>query len=120
MRLQKFQRVLIPITLITSFVGAQKYVAFGDSFAAGIGAGAPVSSINGGFCRRTEGAYAQVLYKALGNTGLIPENQFFACSGATTQVISGNDQGGTFMDDTVDIATISLGLVYFPHLRILY
>lgn len=74
MKFQGFYRALVPITILATSASAQnfKYVAFGDSFAAGIGAGAPVSDANGGLCRRTLGAYPQVIYGALGFTGALP------------------------------------------------
>ena len=90
------------------------YKAFGDSFAAGIGAGSPSDADQRGggslACRRTGGAYPQVINRALGsNQQAFDFSRFAACSGATAQDISG--QIDSFMDNTVDLVTVSLGFV---------
>ena len=60
------------------------YVALGDSYASGVGAGNYTSS--GGSCDRSKNAYPQLWAKANGPASF----SFVACTGATTQsVISG-------------------------------
>jgi hypothetical protein len=86
------------------------YKAFGDSFAAGIGAGLLGDTTGAGNCWRTKDAYPELLNNALGGThDKFDDNHFVACTGAKVDQI--NDQINSFMDDTVDIATISLGYV---------
>jgi hypothetical protein len=83
------------------------YKAFGDSFAAGIGAGkvfdrTPLELT----CRKTTGGYPNVINQALHNQDLGFQD-FVACSGATAEEVS--KQIDDNMSNDIDIATVSLG-----------
>lgn len=89
------------------------WTAFGDSYAAGVGAGAAYG--NSGDCRRREGSYPF----QLNNSPVLAANQnhefeFIACSGATiNNILRGGDnsQVDQFRADAVDnkdIATLSI------------
>jgi hypothetical protein len=108
MILPSFRNIITLTSLISSSVTAQdlKYIAFGDSFAAGIGAGRQLQGNDDQSCSRTTGAYGQWLSFALRERGLGP-GEFVACSGAKTSDVMSNQL--SFMDDTVDLATISMG-----------
>jgi lysophospholipase L1-like esterase len=79
---------------------AGKYVALGDSYSSGTGAGSYGSS---GSCKRSANAYAQLWANANAPSSFV----FVACSGAlTTDVI--NNQVGSLTSDT-SLVTISIG-----------
>src|SRR5690349_4230487 len=79
---------------------AGKYVALGDSYSSGTGAGSYGSS---GSCKRSANAYAQLWANANAPSSFV----FVACSGAvTTDVI--NNQVGALTADT-SLVTISIG-----------
>src|SRR6266498_3204448 len=79
---------------------AENYVALGDSYASGTGAG---SYGNCGSCLRSANAYAQLWANANAPSSFV----FVACSGAvTTDVL--NNQVGSITSDT-SLVTISIG-----------
>lgn len=79
---------------------AGKYVALGDSYASGTGAGDYGDS---GSCKRSANAYAQLW----ANDNAPSEFAFVACSGATTGDVL-NNQVGALTADT-EFVTISVG-----------
>jgi lysophospholipase L1-like esterase len=81
-------------------VQAGKYVALGDSYSSGVGAGSYGSS---GSCKRSANAYPQLWANANAPSAFV----FVACSGAeTTDVI--NNQVASLTSDTA-LVTISVG-----------
>jgi len=87
------------------------WTAFGDSFAAGIGAGT-VHDDDSGNCRRRDGAYPAQIHTSgvLDRAGSSPTFQFLACSGAKIadvqhQVTAFQGGGSQFKD----FATLSVG-----------
>jgi lysophospholipase L1-like esterase len=81
-------------------VQAGKYVALGDSYSSGTGAGSYGDS---GSCKRSANAYSQLWANANAPSSFV----FVACSGAvTTDVI--NNQVGSLTADT-SLVTISIG-----------
>lgn len=79
---------------------AGKYVALGDSYSSGTGAGSYGSS---GSCKRSANAYSQLWANANAPSSFV----FVACSGAqTTDVL--NNQVGSITADT-SLVTISIG-----------
>jgi lysophospholipase L1-like esterase len=86
----------------------QKYVALGDSYAAGQGAGAPMDS-----CLRSDAAYP-VLLDAEPRTNLL---RTAACSGATIEVVATTqlsqvNRGTTLVTLTVGANDVGAGAVY--------
>ncbi len=79
---------------------AGKYVALGDSYSSGLGAGSYGSS---GSCKRSSNAYAQLW----ANTHAPSVFSFVACSGAVTQNVL-DSQVGAITADT-SLVTISIG-----------
>jgi hypothetical protein len=81
-------------------VGADKYVALGDSFSSGVGTGSYTLSSS---CRRGVFAYPWLVAQQRPNTALT----FVACSGATTSSLLAN-QIDSVTDDT-SIVTVTIG-----------
>ncbi|HEY0453088.1 SGNH/GDSL hydrolase family protein [Actinophytocola sp.] len=81
-------------------VAAGKYVALGDSYASGTGAGSYGDS---GGCKRSANAYAQLW----ANSHAPAAFSFVACSGAVTSDVLAN-QVGAITPDT-ELVTISIG-----------
>lgn len=85
---------------------ALNYVAMGDSFASGTGAGnyaeMNADSWKGGDCYQSQNGYSPLLADQLG-----AELDFQSCSGAKVEDIY-NDQMGTLSSDT-DLVTLSVG-----------
>jgi lysophospholipase L1-like esterase len=77
-----------------------KYVALGDSYASGTGAG---SYGNSGGCKRSANSYPQLWANANGPSSFA----FVACSGAVTNDVL-NNQVGSITSDTA-LVTISIG-----------
>ncbi|PPK61335.1 SGNH/GDSL hydrolase family protein [Actinokineospora auranticolor] len=77
-----------------------KYVALGDSYSSGLGAGSYGSS---GDCKRSSNSYPQLWANAHGPSAF----SFVACSGARTQDVL-NNQVGAVTADTA-LVTISIG-----------
>ncbi|MBM7769949.1 lysophospholipase L1-like esterase [Actinokineospora baliensis] len=77
-----------------------KYVALGDSYSSGLGAGSYGSS---GSCKRSANAYPQLWANAHGPSAFA----FVACSGAVTQDVL-NSQVGAITADTA-LVTVSIG-----------
>jgi lysophospholipase L1-like esterase len=84
---------------IPSQAATGKYVALGDSYSSGTGAG----SYSGGSCKRSANAYAQLW----ANSHAPSAFSFAACSGAVTQDVL-NSQVGSVTSDTA-LVTISIG-----------
>ncbi|KPM35026.1 hypothetical protein AK830_g11540 [Neonectria ditissima] len=82
-----------------------KYFAFGDSFAAGIGAGSEFGTTHLDECHRYDRGYPSML-QAFINGHSIQDENLHACTGARAEQVK--DQS-TFLDETVDLATISAG-----------
>ena len=78
-------------------VGADRYVALGDSFSSGVGTGSYTLSSS---CRRGVYAYPWLVAQQRANTSLT----FVACSGATTTSLLSNQIGSV----TADTAIVSL------------
>lgn len=76
-----------------------KYVALGDSYSSGLGAG----SYSGGSCKRSSNAYAQLW----ANSHAPSAFTFLACSGAVTADIV-NSQAAAVTSDTA-LVTVSIG-----------
>lgn len=74
------------------------YVALGDSYSSGVGAG----GYDGRECLRSELAYPQLLADDLDG-----EFTFAACSGAKTQDLLADQIGG--LDDRTDLVTVGIG-----------
>ena len=79
---------------------AGKYVALGDSYASGTGAGDYGDS---GSCKRSANAYAQLWANANGPAAF----SFVACSGAVTSDVLANQVGAITAD--TELVTISIG-----------
>ncbi|GLZ32342.1 lipase 1 [Lentzea sp. NBRC 105346] len=75
---------------------APEYVALGDSYASGVGAGG-----THGECRRTENAYPALYGKAF------PSFRFAACTGATTADVIANQVGE--LTPATTLVTITVG-----------
>jgi hypothetical protein len=88
------------------------WTAFGDSYSAGIGAGAKYDAEDPLNCRRGQGAYPNWLQKLfIGlNVGYIPNFQFLSCSGAVSEdLVNGNQIGNPWNpQSSVDIITLSI------------
>ncbi|WP_018682256.1 SGNH/GDSL hydrolase family protein [Actinokineospora enzanensis] len=85
---------------LTAAAAVGKYVALGDSYSSGLGAGSYGSS---GACKRSANAYAQLWAKSHAPSAFA----FVACSGATTTDVL-NSQVGSLTADTA-LVTISVG-----------
>jgi lysophospholipase L1-like esterase len=81
-------------------VAAGKYVALGDSYSSGTGAGDYGDS---GSCKRSANAYAQLWANANAPSAFA----FVACSGATTGDVLANQVGALSAD--TELVTISIG-----------
>lgn len=96
--------VITPATAVSAsadpVVAAGKYVALGDSYASGTGAGSYGDS---GSCKRSANAYSQLW----ANANAPSEFAFVACSGAVTSDVLAN-QVGAITADTA-LVTISIG-----------
>jgi lysophospholipase L1-like esterase len=91
----------VPVTASAEpAAAAGKYVALGDSYASGTGAGSYGDS---GSCKRSANAYAQLW----ANANAPSEFSFVACSGAVTSDVLAN-QVGALTSDTA-LVTISIG-----------
>lgn len=84
---------------IPSQAATGKYVALGDSYSSGTGAG----SYSGGSCKRSANAYAQLWTNSHAPSAF----SFAACSGAVTADVL-NSQVGSVTSDTA-LVTISIG-----------
>ncbi|KAM7203130.1 SGNH hydrolase-type esterase domain containing protein [Naviculisporaceae sp. PSN 640] len=82
-----------------------KYRAFGDSYAVGLGAGTDFAYGEGDGCYRSNGSYPNQLNLIL-NDAPIAEENFHACSGATTDDVA---KQAEYLDETVELATITVG-----------
>ncbi|KAF7551375.1 hypothetical protein G7Z17_g5044 [Cylindrodendrum hubeiense] len=82
-----------------------KYVAFGDSFAAGIGAGHEFGSVHVDGCHRYDKGYPSQLQAQIDGHPIADEN-FKACTGAKAAQIK---EQAIYLDSSVDLATISIG-----------
>lgn len=98
--------VFLGLTTLTSGVAsadsaaaAPSYVALGDSYSSGVGAG----SYEGGDCKRSANAYPQ-LWKAANNPASF---DFTACSGATTDDVLANQLGP--LSGSTGLVSISAG-----------
>jgi lysophospholipase L1-like esterase len=87
---------LLLTMVLTPTPVAPEYVALGDSYAAGVGAGD--YDAGSGQCRRSRNAYPELRQAAHGYASF----RFVACSGATTQDV---------LDSQVDDLTAETGLV---------
>jgi hypothetical protein len=76
-----------------------KYVALGDSYSSGTGAG----SYSGGSCKRSANAYAQLW----ANSHAPPAFSFLACNGAATADVLNSQVSGVTSDTA--LVTISIG-----------
>jgi lysophospholipase L1-like esterase len=102
-------------TALSQFLVKKGWTAFGDSYAAGIGAGADVG--NSGDCSRRAGAYPVQFDPALELSGGLPHGfNFIACSGAKMENVqtraNGQGQVDAFRTQSLnfkDVATISIG-----------
>lgn len=79
------------------------WVAMGDSYASGQGA----NEYFGGDCRRSWHAYWALLRGRLRHGIVSPEENFVACSGATTDAVHANQLGA--LDPTTRLVTLSVG-----------
>jgi lysophospholipase L1-like esterase len=80
-------------------LGADKYVALGDSFSSGVGTGSYTLSSS---CRRGVFAYPWLIMQQRPETQLT----FVACSGATTSSLMSNQIGSVMADTTIVTVTI--------------
>jgi lysophospholipase L1-like esterase len=80
-------------------VGADRYVALGDSFSSGVGTGSYTLSSS---CRRGVYAYPWLVGQQRPNTALT----FVACSGATTSSLMANQIGSVTADTAIVTVTI--------------
>ncbi len=85
--------------LAPAAVGADRYVALGDSFSSGVGTGSYTLSSS---CRRGVFAYPWLVAQQLA----IPSPTFVACSGATTGDLMANQIGSVTADTTIVTVTI--------------
>ncbi|MGQ0840290.1 SGNH/GDSL hydrolase family protein [Actinokineospora sp.] len=86
---------------VPSWAATGKYVALGDSYSSGLGAGGSYG--NSGACKRSTNAYAQLWANAKAPSVF----SFVACSGAVTQDVL-NNQVGAITADTA-LVTVSIG-----------
>jgi lysophospholipase L1-like esterase len=84
---------------VPSAAATGKYVALGDSYSSGLGAG----SYSGGSCKRSANAYAQLW----ANSHAPSVFSFVACSGAQTADVL-NNQVGSVTSDTA-LVTVGIG-----------
>jgi len=85
-------------------------VAFGDFYAAGIGAGKPLDSVDD--CKRSTGAYISILDQIIRfSHNVQPDWQPLACSGETAkQFLEGTEKGkqlSNWYPESSDLATCS-------------
>lgn len=92
--------VVVGLAAAPASAAAGKYVALGDSYSSGTGAG---SYGNSGGCKRSANAYAQLWANANGPSSF----SFVACSGAVTSDVL-NNQVSAITSDTA-LVTISIG-----------
>jgi lysophospholipase L1-like esterase len=96
--------VSVSFTIVTAAapaaVGADNYVALGDSFSSGVGTGSYTLSSS---CRRGVYAYPWLVAQQRANTSLT----FLACSGATTSSLMSTQIGAVVAD--TDIVTVTIG-----------
>lgn len=95
--------VLCGFALMIAFAGsayADNYVALGDSYASGVGAGG--TTLNSS-CTRTTNAYPYLIANARANTSLT----FVACSGATTTDVMNNQISS--VTSSTNIVTVQIG-----------
>ncbi|KAF7556209.1 hypothetical protein G7Z17_g1603 [Cylindrodendrum hubeiense] len=82
-----------------------KYFAFGDSFAAGIGAGSEFGTVHLDGCHRYDRGYPSALQAFINGHPIADEN-LWACTGAKADQVKAQAE---HLDETVDLATISVG-----------
>src|SRR5215218_11263323 len=87
--------------LAPAAVGADRYVALGDSFSSGVGTGSYTLSTS---CKRSVYAYPYLLSQQRTNTSLT----FVACSGATTNDLLGSQISALDTAPT-NIVTVTIG-----------
>ena len=87
----------------------QKYMAFGDSFAAGIGAGSEFGAVHLDACHRYDGGYPSQLH-ALAYGGRIPEENLKACTGAKADQVK---EQAKDLDETADLVCLQLGSIEY-------
>ncbi|MFC5180741.1 SGNH/GDSL hydrolase family protein [Actinomadura harenae] len=95
---------MVGATLLTSgtaHAAGQNYVALGDSYSAGVGAGSYDSS--SGSCSRSTKAYPQLWANANGPSSF----SFVACSGATTDTVTSGQLGA--LNSSTTLASITVG-----------
>ncbi|KAH6970634.1 SGNH hydrolase-type esterase domain-containing protein [Ilyonectria sp. MPI-CAGE-AT-0026] len=85
------------------------YVAFGDSFAAGLGAGWESGPGHLDGCYRYDRGYPSALQGLIDDEGdsIIKAENLKACTGAKADQVKAQAE---FLDETVDLATISVGI----------
>jgi len=80
----------------------EKYMAFGDSFAAGIGAGSEFGFSHLDSCHRYDGGYPSQIHAEFFGTSISDAN-LRACTGAKAAEIQAQAE---FLDDTVDLVSL--------------
>ncbi|KAL6408486.1 Metalloproteases (zincins), catalytic [Ilyonectria robusta] len=83
------------------------YVAFGDSFAAGLGAGYESGTGRLDGCYRYDRGYPSALQALIDGDSIIKVENLKACTGAKADQVKAQAE---FLDETVDLATISVGI----------
>jgi lysophospholipase L1-like esterase len=92
----------VPLVLVATPASAQtavNYVALGDSYSSGVGAG----SYSGGSCERSSNAYPQLWANAHAGTTL----SFVACSGATTSDVVSSQLSA--LSSATNLVSITIG-----------
>ncbi|KAH7071790.1 LysM domain-containing protein [Paraphoma chrysanthemicola] len=97
-------------TTVEGYPIKEGWVAFGDSYAAGIGAGTPLDTVD--TCKRGTGAYISILDQIVRFSHNVQPNwQPLACSGETAQqFLDGTEKGkqlANWLPESSDLATCS-------------
>jgi len=108
-------------TAVTFPPKPEKYMAFGDSFAAGIGAGSEFGFSHLDSCHRYDGGYPSQVHAEFFGTSISDAN-LRACTGAKAAEVQAQAE---FLDETVDLVSmrvlpsfrISFHLFGCPHTR---
>jgi lysophospholipase L1-like esterase len=98
-RLGAFLSTLFVLATAPAALGADNYVALGDSFSSGVGTGSYTLSSS---CRRGVFAYPWLIMQQRPETSLT----FVACSGATTSSLMANQIGSVVSGTTIVTVTI--------------
>ncbi|KAL6702737.1 hypothetical protein ACN47E_000971 [Coniothyrium glycines] len=97
-------------TTVEGYPIKEGWVAFGDSYAAGVGAGTPLDTVD--TCKRGTGAYISILDQIVRFSHNVQPNwQPLACSGETAQqFLDGTEKGkqiANWLPESSDLATSS-------------